>query len=327
MWASRGAASPDEMTGVDPTHRGRHGSMSSSGRSIVSTCAARAALAGNPSDGYGGAVVAIPIPDLTAIASLKEAHGGRFSIATSDDKLVGLVDATAGAYRDRLGALPSATASVSTSIPRSVGLAGSSAIVIAVLRTLGEWDNHKWEPVELAELALAVERDRLGIEAGLQDRLVQAVGKPVAMTFDPVGFETLDIPDDFNLFLAWSMVDPVPSGTVHRSLRRRYDGGDTDVHATMGALAIQAARARRGIVDRDAALLADAMHRTMALRLQIVDLTAEQRRLVEVGRAAGAALNSAGSGGSVVGLARHADHLATVESLYRAAGFEFLTLA
>ena len=29
------------------------------GRSITSTCAARAALAGNPSDGYGGAVVAV----------------------------------------------------------------------------------------------------------------------------------------------------------------------------------------------------------------------------------------------------------------------------
>jgi glucuronokinase len=301
------------------------GSMSSTGRSIVSTCAARAALAGNPSDGYGGAVVAVPIPDLTAIVTLDEAAAG-FSIKSSDDELLTLVDATAGAFRDRRGSLPSLAASVSTSIPRSVGLAGSSAIIIALLRALAAWHNEKWEPVELAKMALAVERDRLGIEAGMQDRLVQAVGKPVAMTFDPVGFDILEVPDEFCLFVAWSTIEQVPSATVHRSLRRRYDGGDADVHEAMRELALQAARARRGIVDRDPALLADAMHRTMALRLQVVDITGEQRRLVEVGRGAGAAVNSAGSGGSVVGLARHADHLANVEALYHAADFEFLRL-
>ena len=300
--------------------------MSSSGRSIVTNCAARAALAGNPSDGYGGAVVAVPIADLTAVATLQETVGQAFSVTTSDADLVELLDATAGTYRDRFGGLPSVVASVSTSIPRSVGLAGSSALVIALLRALGAWDNHKWDPIELAELALSVERDRLGIEAGLQDRLVQAVGRPVAMTFDPVSFEVVDIPDDFCLFVAWSTTDATPSATVHSSLRRRYDGGDATVHGAMLDLATQAARARRGVKEGDAALLADAMHRTMAIRLQIVELSDEQRRLVEVGRGAGAAVNSAGSGGSVVGLARHPEHLATVEASYSAEGFEFLAL-
>jgi glucuronokinase len=299
----------------------------SSGRSIVSTCAARAALAGNPSDGYGGSVVAVPIADLTAIATLEESTGDQLTFRTSEPELREILDATAGAFRERFGRLPRGSASVSTSIPRSVGLAGSSAITIALLRSLAAWENHKWDPIELAELALSVERDRLGVEAGLQDRLVQAVGKPVAMTFDPVAYEVVEIPDDFCLFVAWSTSESVPSATVHRSLRRRYDAGDEGVHTAMRALAAQAERARRAIVDGDAALLADAMHRTMALRLQIVELTEDQRRLVEVGRGAGAAVNSAGSGGSVVGLARHADHLATVEALYRAAGFGFLDLA
>lgn len=298
----------------------------SSGRSIVSTCAARAALAGNPSDGYGGAVVAIPVPDLTAIATLDETEGESFSLRTSDPDVRALLDAAAAAFGERSGGLPEVTASVSTSIPRSVGLAGSSAIVLALLRALRAWDNHKWDPVELAELALSVERDRMGIEAGLQDRLVQAVGKPVAMTFDPVGFETLEIPDEFHLFLAWHRDDDEPSSTVHRSLRRRYDAGDERVRTAMDDLAVQAGRAKRGILDGDAALLADAMHRTMAIRIQIVELSPSQRQLVEVGRAAGAAVNSAGSGGSVVGLARHDGHLTTVRAAYRSAGFDFLEL-
>lgn len=297
-----------------------------SGRSIVSTCAARAALAGNPSDGYGGAVVAIPVPDLTAVATLDETEGVPFSIRTSDADLGGLLDATAAAFGDHVGALPDVTASVSTSIPRLVGLAGSSAIIISLLRALRAWDNHKWDAIELAELALSVERDRMGVEAGLQDRLVQAVGKPVAMTFDPVGFESLEVPDDFHLFLAWNSAEDEPSSTVHRSLRRRYDAGDESVRSAMDDLTVQAGRAKRAILDGDAALLADAMHRTMAIRIQIVELTDAQRRLVEVGRAAGAAVNSAGSGGSIVGLARHDGHLKTVRAAYRSAGLQFLEL-
>lgn len=298
----------------------------STGRSIVSTCPARAALAGNPSDGYGGAVVAVPIPDLTAIATIEEAEAN-VTVRAADPDLRRLLEATLASARERFGELSGVELSVSTGIPRSAGLAGSSALVIATLRAVGAWFGHRWEPVDLAELALSIERDRLGIEAGLQDRLVQAVGKPVSMTFDPVAYEPLTIPDRFQLFVAWSTEASEPSGTVHRSLRRRYDAGDERVHDAMRELAVQAARARRGIIDDEPALLADAMHRTMARRVQLVDLDEQQRRLIEVGRGAGAAVNSAGSGGSVVGLARHADHLATVVAAYEAAGLQVLELA
>ena len=297
----------------------------STGRSIVSTCAARAALAGNPSDGYGGAVVAIPLPDLTAIATIEE-HANAFTVRTSDPDLRRLLDATVVAARERFGELGGAELTVSTGIPRSVGLAGSSALIIAALRAIGAWFGHRWEPVDLAELALSVERDRLDIEAGLQDRLVQAVGRPVSMTFDPIGFEPLEIPEDFHLFVAWSVDGAAPSDTAHRSLRRRFDAGDDRVVTAMRELAVQAGRARRGVIDADAALLADAMHRTMGIRLHLVDVGDAQRRLIEIGRRLGAALNSAGSGGSVVGLARHEDHLAEIVHAYRAAGLEALEL-
>ena len=296
------------------------------GRSIVSTCAARAALAGNPSDGYGGAVVAIPIPDLTAMAALEESDSGAFVHRSSDPDLEAVVDATVAAYDDMFGGVPAVELSLSTNIPRSVGLAGSSALVIATLRALRAFDSERWEPIALATAALSVERERLGIEAGLQDRLVQAVGQPVSMTFDPVGFEPLDVDERFQLFVAWSPEAAEPSDTVHRSLRRRFDGGDPTVREAMGELRVQASRARRGILSGDTGLLADAMHRTLAIRLEITEVPADQRRLIEIGRSAGAALNSAGSGGSVVGLARHADHLATVLAAYRDAAIPTISL-
>lgn len=298
----------------------------STGRQIVTTCAARAALAGNPSDGYGGAVVAIPIPDLTAVATFDPSPSGHPVVRTSDPELRRLLTATVEAYGEHASAAPAVSFAASTSIPRSVGLAGSSALIIATLRGLGEWDGHTWEPVELATLALAVERERLGIEAGLQDRLVQAVGKPVAMSFDPIGYDILELSDDFHLFIAWDPAGAEPSGTVHRSLRRRHDAGDRAVIDAMSDLAVQAGRARRAIHDGDQKLLADAMHRTLGIRLQLVEIGERQRRLIEIGRRAGAAINSAGSGGSIIGLARHADQLVELEQAYTAAGLEFIEL-
>lgn len=294
------------------------------GRSVATTCPARAAVAGNPSDGYGGAVVAITIDELCAMAAISEAD--RFSVHATDGELGRLLGATAGAFGEIHGELPPVTLSASTEIPRSVGLGGSSALVIAALRALAAWTGHRFPTVELAQLALSIERDRLGIEAGLQDRLVQAAGGLVAMTFDPITFDVLTPSDDLPLFVAWSPTSAEPSDTVHRSLRRRFDAGDPHVHETMTELAGQAALARRAILDDDRSLLGAAMNHSFDLRTRIIDVAPAQRGLVDVGRRLGAAVNSAGSGGSVVGLARDAVDLAALRSAYERAGSRFLTL-
>lgn len=294
------------------------------GSSVVATCPARAALAGNPSDGYGGVVVAVPIPELCATAAAAEdAH---FAVDSDDAGLIGLLGATAAEFEHRIGPLPPRTLSVSTAIPRSVGLAGSSAIVIAALRALAACTGHRWDRIDLAEAALAVEHDRLGITAGLQDRLVQAVGRPVAMTFDPVHVEPLEVSPALPLFVAWSNDAAEHSGIVHRSLRERYDAGDTTIHRAMTSLAVQGRRAERALRDGDTALLADAMNRTFELRASMVDVGARQRHLVDIAQRLGAAANSAGSGGSVVGLARAGHDRLDVERAYRASGHEFIWL-
>ena len=49
-----------------------------------------------------------------------------------------------------------------TSVPRGVGLGGSSAIVIAALRALCDLHGTALDPARMAELALAVETEDLG---------------------------------------------------------------------------------------------------------------------------------------------------------------------
>jgi glucuronokinase len=293
------------------------------GSSFVSACPARAALAGNPSDGYGGAVVAVPVPDLAAFASAEPAD--RFSVRAADAELDRLLSATARAFADAVGRPADVTLSATTTIPRSVGLAGSSALIIGALRVLAATIDHRFEPIELAELALSVERDRLGIAAGLQDRLVQSVGRLVAMRFDPVSYERLDLPadlpPDLPLFVAWADAAARTSDTVHRALRRRYDTGDPHVVASMRGLAEQADIAAGAIRNGDLTRLGRAMNRTFQIRALMVDVDNTTRKLIHLAVDNGAAANSAGSGGSIVGLARDREHLAELESAFDGYGF------
>src|SRR5438477_3723375 len=92
------------------------------------SAAARAALAGNPSDLYGGAVLAVTLPSLTAHVVAEPA----------DELVVEPQNALVEAAARRLGA--TAKLAWSTTIPRSVGLGGSSALVIATLRAFRGMD-------------------------------------------------------------------------------------------------------------------------------------------------------------------------------------------
>ena len=110
------------------------------------TAPARAALLGNPSDGYGGAVVAFAFADF--VARVERCEG----IDAHPDAVPLL---RAAARRADAG---DAGLRLRTTIPREVGLGGSSAIVIAALRALGV----DRPPDELARMALAVEVEDLG---------------------------------------------------------------------------------------------------------------------------------------------------------------------
>ena len=169
---------------------------------------ARAGLIGNPSDGYHGKTISIGLGNLWAQVSLYEwdqieivwsqEDRSRFdSIGQLADDVVlhgyyggvRLVKATIKMFVDycRRGniALHDRNFSVryESNIPRQVGLAGSSAIIIATLRCLMEFYGIEIPLDVQPSLALAVEREELGIGAGLQDRVSQVYQGAVFMDF------------------------------------------------------------------------------------------------------------------------------------------------
>jgi glucuronokinase len=261
---------------------------------------ARVALAGNPSDGYGGRTLAVVIRDFQAKATATEAQTDE--LQTPGEGGEQLMTAALTRFRERLGTSQTVKLTCTTNVPREVGLAGSSAIVIACARALCDLHDTQLDHDELAQLALAVEAEDLGIAAGLQDRMVQARETLVAMDFGghPV-YEELDPTLLPPLFIAWHPDAASPSGLTHGELKRRHAQGDQMVHDAMARLADHASAARQALIEHDHARFAQAVDASFDERLSIMrvdDLTAA---MVGAARTAGASANSAGSGGAIVG--------------------------
>src|SRR3984957_11543251 len=170
---------------------------------------ARAGLIGNPSDGYFGKTISFVIRNFRATVRLWESphfeilptHGdlARFDNIQSflrDVKLNGyygglrLMKAAVKKFRDyarqngRELHGKNFTLSFESDIPRLVGLSGSSAIVVATFRALMKFYDYQI-PLHLQpQMVLSVEKDELGINAGLQDRVIQTYEGIVFMDFD-----------------------------------------------------------------------------------------------------------------------------------------------
>jgi galactokinase/mevalonate kinase-like predicted kinase len=273
---------------------------------------ARAALAGNPSDGHGGAVLAVTIDDFAAHAEV--AASAR---ATSDPPSA-LVDAAVA----RFGYGPCAVR-WRTDVPREVGLAGSSAIVTATVRALCAHHRRRLEPDDLAAMVLAVETEDLGIAAGPQDRYAQAHDGLVLMEFGPGGprVERLDAALLPPLFLAWHVDAAAPSHATHGGLRAR--AGERAVRAAMGRLAGHARAAAEALRAGDRARFGAALDASFEERAAVVDLDPRHVRMIRAARAAGACANYAGSGGAIVGTVPAAG-LGAVAAALRAEGCEVI---
>lgn len=287
---------------------------------------ARAALAGNPSDGYGGAVLAVAVANFRAEAVAYEwptleilpapedavAFAGLAELAGDVDRhgYYGGLRIAKAALRQLHAVLGPAydgstfTLRYGTSIPRGVGLGGSSAIAIAVLRAAAELLGVELGPERTARLALSAEVEELGIEAGLQDRIAEAYGGVTYMSFGAEPEFTPLEADPPPLWLAWLPESAEPSGVVHQGLRARHGAGEPAVLRSMAELAGIARGAREAVEAADPAALADAMDATLEARASILELDPRHLAMAAIGNDHGSGVNFAGSGGAVVGCPR-----------------------
>ena len=298
---------------------------------------ARAGLVGNPSDGYHGKTISIIVRDLFAEVTLYEwedvevipsqedqSQFRSVQDLVNDVRLHGyyggirLVKATVKRFVEYCAqqglSLHERNFSVryTSTIPRQVGLAGSSAIIVATLRCLMEFYGIEI-PLEVQpSLALSVERDELGIAAGLQDRVIQVYEGLVYMDFTEEqkrqihGFECgvyepLDPALLPPLYLAYRAEAAEPTEVVHNDLRTRYNHGDSAVLGAMQQFAALTIEARQAIENRDATRLERLMDQNFDTRRSICQITQSHQEMIDRARQAGAGAKFAGSGGAIVG--------------------------
>ncbi|MGH9844292.1 MAG: mevalonate kinase family protein [Blastocatellia bacterium] len=296
---------------------------------------ARAGLIGNPSDGYHGKTISLIVKNFFAEVVIYEWHEleiiptrqdeCRFDSLTEflhDQRLNGyygglrLVKAAIKRFAEyceqKKIELPLKNFSLrySSNIPRQVGLAGSSAIVTATIRALCRFYDVRIPKEILPGLILSVERDELGIGAGLQDRVAQVYEGLTYMDFDKTFmdehdhgmYEPLDPGILPPIFIAYQSELAEASEVFHNDIRKRYDGGETLVVNAMKTFAELAREARTCLLERDHARLGELMNRNFDTRRTIYNLNPKHIRMVELARGIGASSKFAGSGGSIIGI-------------------------
>jgi glucuronokinase len=301
---------------------------------------ARAGLLGNPSDGYNGKTISIIVRNFWAEVVMYEWESveivqskndrARFRSIhdlTQDVRLHGyyggirLIKATIKRFvdycRERNIKLNDRNFSVryDTNIPRQVGLAGSSSIIVATLRCLMKFYGIEIPIEQQPSLALSVETEELGISAGLQDRVIQCYEGVVYMDFDKLAerevegitfyaYERLDPSLLPPIYIAYHNELSEPTETFHNDIRGRYDSGELSVVNAMKRFGRLTVQGREALLSRDWERLSALIDENFDTRRRIYNLPAWQINMIETARHCGASAKFAGSGGAVIGIYR-----------------------
>ena len=303
---------------------------------ITAHAYARAGLVGNPSDGYFGKTISFIIRNFSATVRLWESphfeilpdarrprplrQRRRVPPRPEAPRLLRRPAPHQGGHQKVPRLLPpegtraaddrSFTVSFETDIPRLVGLSGSSAIITAMMRALMEFYEVDIPKHFLPTLILSVEKEELGIAAGLQDRVIQMYEGIVYMDFDRKLMESRG-------YGIYEELQPREDAAALRRVRPGARGGERRP-APQPAPALRPRRpdrrrgdaAYRDLTDRGRVALMsgdwDALGRIMNenfdLRKTFMNIAPENQRMVEVARSTGASAKFSGSGGAICGL-------------------------
>lgn len=322
------------------------------------TAYARAGLIGNPSDGYFGKTVSIIVRDFSAKVTLYESpeleivpsfqdrsRYGSIQELREDVKAQGyyggvrLMKATIRRFLDYAEAhdikLHDRNFSVRyrSTIPRCVGLSGSSALVTATLRCLMAFYDVEIPKPEQPNLILSVENQELGISAGLQDRVIQVYEGCVYMDFDEAlmkeqghgRYEELDTALLPPLFIAYRTDLAEGSEVFHNNIRERWLRGDPEVLQAMKDFASYAQNVRDLLVAGRGGEIGPWMDRNFDRRRSIYELDPRNVDMVMQARAVGAHCKFAGSGGGVIGTYPDEETFERVKRVYKDMGITVFT--
>ncbi len=308
---------------------------------------ARAGLLGNPSDGYFGKVIAISIKNFHASVSLKESSELQIDVNEENGSIFKDIHELAEridlyGYYDGVRLIKAAikkfydycksqnirlsdknfTIQYDSTIPRQLGLGGSSAIITAAIRALMKFYNVE-VPIEiLPSLILDAESKELGINAGLQDRVIQVyegcfymdLNREIIKEKGHGIYERLEPKLLPNLYIAYKPVLGKVSGRALNDIRIGYEKGDRFVIDTLNRIAEKADLGKQALLQGDMDHLHDLMDENFDLRKKIMKINSNNLEMIHTARQCGASAKFAGSGGSIIGIYKDEDMFSLLET-------------
>jgi hydroxymethylglutaryl-CoA reductase len=286
---------------------------------------------------YGRHAIACPLP-LTMRAHVEDVEKGvqllipswgvEYELAKPPEQRRSF-ERAAGAILDQLGlATRGMRIEVFPDVPRAMGLGGSAALAVAIIRALDKHFKLRLDNEEVNRLAYESERIAHGQPSGI-DNTLATYGKPlVYRTGNPPLVELLNIPKPLSLVIGMTRMQGLTAKTVgdvraaHDRLPKVYEKIFDDIDA----LALQAVSA---IQENRLHDLGELMNINQGLLNALQVSTPELETLIGIARKAGALgakLTGGGGGGAMVALCGDADNncATAVQQALEQSGYEAL---
>ncbi|TFG84704.1 MAG: hydroxymethylglutaryl-CoA reductase, degradative [Chromatiales bacterium] len=233
----------------------------------------------------------------------------------------------AGAILDKLGlATRTMRIEVFPDVPRGMGLGGSAALAVAIVRALDLHFRLGLSDAEVNDLAYLSEQNAHGQPSGI-DNTLATYGKPlVYRRGTPPMVELLNIPEPLAIVVGMTHTEGLTARTVANvaDARQRNPRLYEKIFDDIDALVLQAVSA---IQDNDLNTLGDLMNINQGLLNALQVSTPELERLIDAARdagATGAKLTGGGGGGAMIALCKNATTTAEVQQAIEQLGFRAL---
>jgi len=262
---------------------------------------------------HGRHAIACPIP-LTIRCLVEDASHGvelliprwgvEYQLAKAPERRRSFEKA-AGAILDKLGlAERQIRIEVFPDVPRGMGLGGSAALAVAIVRALDLHFRLGLSDVEVNELAFLSEQIAHGQPSGI-DNTLATYGRPlVYRRGNPPLVELLNVPQPLSIVVGMTRSEGLTATTVARvaDARQRNPRLYEKIFDDIDSLVLQAVSA---IQDNNIAALGDLMNICQGLLNALQVSTPELERLIGIARnagAVGAKLTGGGGGGAMIAL-------------------------
>ncbi len=319
--------------------------MTSEQRRLVCSAPGRAGIIGNPTDMYGGSVLSCSVGlrarvVISAASELLLGTAGQRCRVASREDLHPRGDRfdVARAVLDYLRLPPLACwVEYESEIPLRSGLAGSTALLAALLRGILAWQGQDSQAHHLAEQVRYVELNFLKVVCGYQDAYMCTFGglnfmefrgkqfyrraeAELFATIEPLAAHVTRLP----FLLAYTGVQHV-SGAVHKPIRERWLDGEAEVVEGYRRITEIARAGKKALILEDWQLLGRLMNENHAIQRDLGGSGESNERLIAAALRAGAPgakLAGAGDGGTIIVLWPWLDATKLEEALREAGASE-----